>query len=114
MFKLYRCERAEVLDAWSKPVEVQKLVEVVDVEVVGKREYDNGYEKIMIDVASDGNRTFYRPIEVDYWGGGTWFEDNAPEGYRPWHRASRLGNDRFVDAIGNPFSKAKLIEEFGE
>lgn len=113
-FRLYQFEDATMPDAWGKPAPVRRLIEVVEVEIVGKRPYDNGYETVMIDIASDGTRIFRRPIEVDYFGGSDWYEDNPKGSGRSWRQAGRLADDRYVDAAGKPFTRAQLVADFGQ
>lgn len=115
-FKLFRFEDDIVKDQWGFDVPVARMVEVVDVGLVAKREYDNGYEKVMIDVAVTWEgRTFYRPIEIDYWTGATWYEDvRQGEGFRPFYRPNRLPiGRRLVDAAGNPVTPDQLRAAFG-
>lgn len=116
MFHLFRFEDTELKDAWEFPVSVLRLAEHVEVDIVGRRPYNNGYEDLLIAVASDGTRTFTNPIEVDYFGGGGWYEDPLTPGKSSrWVRAGGLSNrDRYIDAAGNPFTASSLVEDFGE
>ena len=113
-FRLYQFEDATVADAWGKSAPVRRLIDTVEAELVGTRPYDNGYEKILIDVASDGRRVFAQPVEIDYFGGSTWYEDNPTGPKTGWRRAGRLPDDRYVDAADKPFTKAQLIADYGE
>jgi hypothetical protein len=111
-FWLYKFTDDKYTDPWGQSVPVKRLSDTAVVEIIGKRPYYNGYETENINVASDGDRTFYYPIEVDYFSSGAWFEDN---GTGVWYRAGRLSRvERYVDARGTPFTKEQLVEAYGE
>ena len=85
--------------------------------VVGRRQYDNGYEKDMTELRQDRQgRTYHKRVEVDYYSPTRWQRDEGGARLysRPYPVNKRISVDVFgrrLDAFGR-VARAKPLDNW--
>lgn len=74
--EVWRYAGTRRLDLGGVDVEVAVFARKVLGPVVGRRQYDNGYEKIMTEVRQDRQgRTYHKHVQIDYYSPTSWWRD---------------------------------------